>query len=210
MGPIAAVLLVLLAGRVPSAINIVDVFFRLPAKSCFDMSVETRRAIVSEYLQNGYVRDARMFKVRTLDPKNGYLRIEGGFEGTWEMCLWDRGRGRKTAAVCFNACGPVCRNKDLAFFLYADGKLAPDKQIVLPRVEFVDFFKDGARIGDVAGPTAEPPALTYQLPRQGKDIVCRYEWSLSLGEAAVKKYLQGDKLDLIWENGAFTKGPVHW
>ncbi len=204
------IFVLLLSGLGAWAQTPADLFYLLPAKICFDMTVETRKTIVSEYMQNGYIQDARMFKVKALDIKNGYFSLEGGFEGTWEMCVWNLDRDRRMVGVCFNACGPVCRNKFLVFYLYADGKLALLEQIIIPKVEFFEFFRDDARIGDVARFYNETHAFTYHLPRSGKNIACQYEWSLSFEDAEMKKFVKGEKMDLIWNGGEFSKGPVHW
>jgi hypothetical protein len=52
--------------------------------------------------------------------------------------------------------------------------------------------------------------FTYQLPRSGRDITYRYEWSLIFEEAEVKKLMKGDQMNLTWSNGSFIKGAVHW
>ena len=90
------------------------------------------------------------------------------------------------------------------------GKLVPVEQKIIPQVEFFEFFRDDARIGDVVRFYNESHAFTYRLPRSGKDITCRYELSLSFEDAEMKKFVKGDKLDLIWNNGNFSKGAVHW
>jgi hypothetical protein len=198
------------SGLGASAQGVADLFFAVPARYCFSMTAEARRAVISEFIQRGPIPEARMFKIKALDPKNGYLSLEGGFSGTWEMCVWNLDGGRKMAAVCANACGPVCHNEYLVFFLYAGGKLVPVEETMVPAAEFFEFFRSEASVGEVKRFYDETHSFTWHLPRDGKSLTCRYEWSFGFDAAEAKRLLLGDKLDFLWDSGRFVKGAVHW
>jgi|WetSurMetagenome_2_1015567.scaffolds.fasta_scaffold80327_2 hypothetical protein len=211
MKQITIILIILLCRLGASAQSITDFFYMLPEEYCYKMTVETRKEMVSDYVTNGFDgEDPGYFKVKLIDSPNGYLSLLAAFSVTYEICYWNISESRKLVGVCSNGCGPVCYNKYLVFYNYADGKLTQVEEILIPNIEFFKFFKDDVKISDVMRFYEASNSFTFQLPRVGKDIICHYEWDLSFDDATVKKYMKGDKMDLIWNNGNFITGTVHW
>jgi hypothetical protein len=106
-------------------------------------------------------------KVVIKDTKNGYLKIEGAFEGWIEVALFRRRNGSAVVVVGENTCGPVC-GTDLSAYELIEGKLQNITEKVLPKItedEVREIFRRNRK-----DPNAEMVSFLYVLPRYGMRI----------------------------------------
>lgn len=111
--------------------------------------------------------EGAMAKPVVEDIKNGYLKIEGAFEGYVEVALFRKKDGSGILVVGNTSCGPVC-GTDLNAYEYVDDQMREVTENVMPsltedmiRAEFRRIVKD---------PNAEMVSFIYELPRIGKTI----------------------------------------
>lgn len=106
-------------------------------------------------------------KLSVEDIKNGYLRIEGWFEGYIEVALFRKENGAGTLAVGFTECGPVC-GTELKFYEYIENEMKDVTEKVFPAISEDKVRAEFRRI--VKDPNAEMVSFVYELPRIGRTI----------------------------------------
>ncbi len=209
------VLLILICAKSYSQ-NVLDFYLMLPdsvsvfSKTDRTKMVEKYKAGVNEYYYQGDFR----YWFDTVDVKNGYLRVSGAFEGTWEMCYWKKNNGTKMIGVSEISCGPICDSR-VSFYDYAQGKLIPlDLATILPQVDYNDYYdipkiKSNNTPADFEKLKNEySVAWTFRMPQKGLNIVVKFEPTDDINTSKYKIFYKNnpEKLELIWNNGSFTKG----
>lgn len=106
-------------------------------------------------------------KIVIKDKKNGYLKIEGAFEGWVEVVLFRRRDGSAVVLVGENTCGPVC-GTDLSAYELVDGKLEKITAKVFPKITEDEVRGKFRRNRN--DPNAEMVSFVYVLPRYGMSI----------------------------------------
>lgn len=71
--------------------------------------------------------------IKTEDIKNGYLRLEGGWEGWAEIALFKKKDGSYLIAQAESGCGPACEGL-VKFFTYKAGKWTDVTKQVFPNL----------------------------------------------------------------------------
>lgn len=108
-----------------------------------------------------------MARLSVRDLKNGYLKIEGAFEGYVEAALFRRKDGSGVLMVGSTECGPVC-GTDLKGYEYADGEMREITEQIMPELSEDDIRAEFRRL--VKDPEAEMISFIYGLPRFGRTI----------------------------------------
>jgi hypothetical protein len=109
--------------------------------------------------------------IKIEDIKNGYLKLEGTWEGWAEIALFKKTDGQYIIAQAENGCGPACVGF-VKFWTYTAGKWTEiTKQV------FADLSeKTAAKAFNAKKPAADEAAdekgfsFYYLLPRQGKTL----------------------------------------
>jgi hypothetical protein len=133
--------------------------------------------------------EGAMAKVTVKDTKNGYLKIEGAFEGYIEVALF---RGKEGAAVLLvgtTYCGPVC-GTDLEAKEHKKGEWFDLTDKILPKLTEEQIRAKFRK--DRKDPKAEMVSFVYELPRYGKVIKINDDES---GDLIYK---------LVWKNNRFV------
>lgn len=157
-----------------------------------------------EYLSlGGYPLDfagsagARKAAVAVKDIRNGFLRIQGAWEGWMEIALFRRPDGSDIIAVFTASCGPVCsiekRFLELKGGAWADvtkkifPEIAPEKMnaVIEKKMKGKQYDK-------------EAMAVNYRLPRIGTTIKVIVDPSVYEGPDEVLLF------NIDWKNGGFV------
>ncbi|MBX7174414.1 MAG: DUF3256 family protein [Pyrinomonadaceae bacterium] len=145
----------------------------------------------------------RKSMIKIEDIKNGYLKIEGTWEGWAEIALFKKTDGSYIIAQAENGCGPAC-DGFVKFWIYNAGKWMDVTKAVFtePTAKSVaKQFNATKAKDDEAADEAEGMSFYYSLPREGRvmRVVCnecsnsgdgedftifKYEWN---GSKFVKK-----------------------
>ncbi len=119
--------------------------------------------------------------------------------------------GTKLIASYSESCGPVCFFTQFNFYVF-DGKTFKllNRDDVLPEELVSDFFKENhkenmqqLKENDILF------MLSFELPIKGLNIIVKFEVYESR-ETLAKYGIIGDRMELIWNDGKFTKGKVYW
>ncbi|HTN68351.1 MAG TPA: hypothetical protein VLZ33_02710 [Dysgonamonadaceae bacterium] len=196
--------------------TIVDFFETVPSSSLHKLTEEQRKEIVKYSINNKSEEDAysvmRNNKINyafdIIDLRNGYLRLIGPFEGHIQMCFWNLTNGNKLIAIYEEGCGPVCYIVQFDFYEYNGKDFIPIKwQNIIPDI-YQFFFQDLASNIEEMKQKDILATLLFELPRNGKNIVAK--WGNEDTQETYKKYGVGDRMNLIWNDGKFTKGDIYW
>jgi hypothetical protein len=113
----------------------------------------------------------RKSMIKIEDVKNGYLKIEGGWEGWAEIALFKKTDGSYIVAQAESGCGPAC-DGFVRFWKYSNGKWTNVTKTVFtePISKAVSkLFNEIKPASDEAADESGMP-FYYNLPRQGKII----------------------------------------
>lgn len=140
--------------------------------------------------------------IKIEDIKNGYLRLEGPWEGWAEIALFKKTDGSYIIAQAENGCGPAC-DGFVKFFTYSAGKWTDVTKTVFtePTAKAVVKQFNATKAADDEAAGEEGMPFYYSLPREGRlmRVVCnecsqsgdgedftifKYEWN---GTKFVKK-----------------------
>ena len=138
--------------------------------------------------------------IKVEDLKNGYLKLEGAWEGWAEIALFKRIDGSYLIAETSVGCGPAC-DGGVKFSTYQNAKWTDVTKQFAPKVTnqmaFEGFRKNGGVNEEIN--SGEDLPFYYLLPRVGKTlkvacnecsdtaddfVLLEYEWN---GEKFVKK-----------------------
>lgn len=138
----------------------------LPQRAPADV-LDFYRLLPAECLFPEGVRPDREQAVKIKDVPNGYLRLEGTWEGYTEVALFRKADGSALIGVILSECGPGCQQK--VRFLEWDGAAWRDRTgEVLPEVTpamLAAAYRAKKETGDEDF-GQEVPAV-YVLPRRG-------------------------------------------
>jgi hypothetical protein len=187
-------------------------FQNLPDSSIMNLSKDIRKKIIicaSE--SKPYQNEDNFYSIDVLDKKNGYLEMSGAFGGRFQLCFWNMKNGTKLIGTYLESCGPMCIISQFDFYVH-NGKTYKllNWADVMPEEVVSNFFKENydenfQRLieNDIL------PMLSYELPRKGLNIVVKF------GDGEPREILEeyafiGNRMELIWNDGKFTKGKVYW
>jgi hypothetical protein len=140
--------------------------------------------------------------IKIEDIKNGYLRLEGPWEGWAEIALFKKTDGSYIVAQAESGCGPAC-DGFVKFWTYSAGKWTDVTKSVFtePTAKAVVTQFNATKGADDEAAREEGMPFYYSLPREGRvmRVVCnecsssgngddftifKYEWN---GTKFVKK-----------------------
>jgi hypothetical protein len=138
--------------------------------------------------------------IKVEDVNNGYLRLEGGWEGWAEVALFRKKNGTVVIVIEHVGCGPACMG-GASFFEYRGGKWIDVDDGVMPELMNEDILAAYNRIktrGDEPHTLDELPYTYWILPRRGTSlriaigdespsngkVLMTYDWN---GERFVKR-----------------------
>ncbi len=190
------------------------IYKKLPNHSAM-AKFENRQKMISAYKNGNNKIDSKkgldyIFKI--VDRKNGYLTIEGAFEGSWSMCYWNLDNGTKLVAVLMVGCGPMCSSR-LEFFKYNGTSLEPYIQPAIENIDESSFFSINKKnLYQLESKYDLPSELLFKLPRKGKNITAKIYYS---EDSNYEKFLKPKQLgNLIvfsfQKNGIFKKESIVW
>ncbi len=187
--------------------TILKFFCSVPDSAVLNISAEERLEL-AEKLENQSKDASIIFDI--FDPKNGYLRAVGLFEGHIDMCYWNLTNGNKLVAVYVETCGPVCGVETFYFYEY-DGKNLKSipKKDIIPDI-YNDFLGENSeeKIKELDKEDIVA-TLVFELPRYGKNIIAK--WGNEGNKRCYEKYAIGNTMKLIWNDGKkFKKSKIYW
>lgn len=195
--------------------NIVD-FFEMIPNSFLNLTKEKRKEISKYSLNNrnneDISKDLSTYNIKyafVADIKNGYLWLEGAFDGHLEMCYWNISNGNKLIAVYIQGCAPVCSVYLFDFYLYNGKNIQKlNSDDIIPDI-YNDFFgkniekkQQNMKKKDILA------TLLFELPKKGKDIMAK--WGNEDKQSVYKTYGIGDRMLLKWNDGKFEKSKIYW
>ncbi len=110
--------------------------------------------------------------IKIEDTKNGFLRLEGAWEGWAEIALFRKTNREAVIAVEQVGCGPACDGA-LQFLIYKNGKWTDATANVLPQLEDEDILAAYNRLKPAKGDEhslEDMPATYWVLPQKGTTI----------------------------------------
>jgi len=148
--------------------TVTDFFLAMPANDNFPFyqsSETTTKEKLSEF---------RKKMIRVEDIKNGYLKLEGGWNGYGEIALFKKTDGSYLIADMRADCEEGCEGF-LNLYSYKNGNWKDVGYDLLPKygeiaMEFNKKRPKGARAANVAGDDTVGFSYLYHLPRVGRTI----------------------------------------
>jgi hypothetical protein len=139
--------------------TVTDYFLALPA-SFYSKDSEGKT------IKGAALARFRRSLIKTEDIKNGYLRLEGAWEGWAEIALFKKTDGSYLIAQAETSCGPAC-DGFVKFFTYNAGKWTDVTRQVFPTLSQAAVKKALA-----AKKISEPDNTPYyfRLPRIGTTV----------------------------------------
>ncbi len=106
------------------------------------------------------------------DIKNGYLKIEGTWEGWAEIALFKKTDGSYIIAQAESGCGPVC-DGSVKFWTYNNGKWTDVTKSVFTQPTGKEVAKQFNAIKPESDEAADESGMPfyYNLPRQGRVMI---------------------------------------
>jgi hypothetical protein len=135
----------------PRSYTVLDYYLLLPDQYLHSARVKNRRSII-----------------KVSDIKNGYLRLEDGWDGWAEIALFKKSDGSSIIAVEEMVCGPACGCESFRFLEYDNGNWIDVTKDVLPKIPEKVLRSEYRRLSAEAN--RDTPNYYYQLPRVGTDI----------------------------------------
>lgn len=137
--------------------------------------------------------------IKTQDTANGYLRLEGGWEGWAEVALFRRKNREAVIGVVYVGCGPACGGA-AQFLTYRNGEWTDATADVMPEIGDEDILAAYNRIktADDDSHTLEDMPYTYwAMPRKGTTV------ALHVGDASASS----DRvlMKFAWNGERFAK-----
>lgn len=141
--------------------SVTDFYFALPA-DVYSMDISGNKISGKTALIN-----FRKSLIKIEDVKNGYLKLEGTWEGWAEIALFKKRDGSYIVAQAETGCGPAC-DGFIKFFTYNNGKWTDITASVFPtpnEVQIKDIFLKKNIDLEENGTTHY-----YRLPRTGTTV----------------------------------------
>lgn len=184
-------------------------FANLPDTAVIGLTTGQRQELIQNFRneRQRYQQDLP-YRLHTVDHGNGFLGLDGAFEGVWQMCYWNLSDGRQLICTYAEGCGPVCQAVQFDFYYHDQGKIThvPRLQVIPEFVGIEKRFLRGApdetyRIFNEKDIIA---TVVYRIPRRGKNITIVF--GNEEPDERYRPYVHGTKIDLIWQDGRFTVG----
>ncbi|MGF1533122.1 MAG: hypothetical protein ACFCUI_05430 [Bernardetiaceae bacterium] len=192
-----------------------SLFESLPDSAVMRLSKSQRQRIIQNFKSGKTDFDEDLFfRLHTVDHSNGFLGMDGAFEGVWQMCYWNLPeKPKKLVCVYGEGCGPVCDIIQFDFYIFDDQGIRPiSLSEVVPQYAELEqrFFEQSPEEAyRLLEENDMVVSLRHFIPRRGKDILVRFgDQALSSGD--YRDYMKGDKVKLIWEQGTFRVGEAFW
>ncbi len=208
------VVLMFLVLQISSAQSILDLFKWLPDTIIPFIDQPSRDYMVAvqtnaESIDFDNLKDMP-YSFETVDPKAGYLKVVGAFEGHVEMCYWNMSGNTKIVAYYHQACAPMCDVGRFNFLRFDGSYYEPlfFRDIIPEDIE-KEFFKEDMSLAlSEMKSKGYRATLLYKLPQKGKNMVVKFgnEESNDIYE----KWLKGNRMELVWKSGKFDKGKIYW
>lgn len=148
--------------------TVTDFFYLLPEKYFAPYhDGEGKKADLKEYRQS-------IIKIE--DIKNGYLRLEGLWEGWAEVVIFKKTNGKYIVGISEVGCGPICGSEE-TFLAYENSKWSEITAQVLPKISETQL-KAAYKRHKIT--EEDEPGLVYELPRVGKTIKVRTDGDKNL------------------------------
>ncbi|HMT07297.1 MAG TPA: hypothetical protein PKA82_04780 [Pyrinomonadaceae bacterium] len=109
--------------------------------------------------------------IKIEDIKNGYLRLEGPWEGWADIALFKRTNGSYIVGQAETGCGPACTGS-IKFWSVANGKWSDFTKSVFAELKDAEAAKlfNTIRSADDETATTDNFSFYYLLPREGTTI----------------------------------------
>lgn len=148
--------------------TVTDFFYLLPEKHFAPYhDGEGKKPDLKEY---------RKSIIKIEDIKNGYLRLEGLWEGWAEVVVFKKTTGKYIVGISEVGCGPICGSEEI-FLAYENGKWTDITTQVLPKISETQL-KAAYKRHKIT--EEDEPGLVYELPRVGKTIKVRTDGDKNL------------------------------
>ena len=136
--------------------------------------------------------------IETLDRKAGYMKtVCLGCESTSFLTYWTNPGQPDLVADVSRGCGPVCEDRITFYHAGPDGMTKLDTTSIIGKVTQEMFLAEG---GDPNVFNQDAYELLFHLPQKGTSI----RVTLDAGGPNFK----GNCMDLLWNKGTFTQGPI--
>jgi hypothetical protein len=174
-----------------------------------NLSKEDRKKIVKNHSEDTLVHIGyNSFRFKAIDKKFGYMI--GSFDGIVYLKIWELSNGNKLIAV--QKLGNMCYNV-LDFYRY-NGKVYHhlNNKDILPAENMErNFFDDNyeENIKKISAEIFLYPCEYVSISHDRLNIFVEYY--ITGDRTKDKEYgLIADRMELIWNDGKFTKGKVYW
>lgn len=148
---------------------------------------------------NALDSDAMQARITVEDLKNGYLKIEGAFEGYIEVALFRKKDRSPILIVSNTSCGPVCTSGVRAY-AHKDSKMIDitDKTLPSPdEAEIKTIYDRKKKEGDDDYENYAVP-LVYELPRVGREITVKADTTFAPSDITIFKLnFKNDKFVIV-------------
>jgi hypothetical protein len=191
-------------------------FQNLPDEALFGVSKEDRKKIIES--GSGRLHESPPFSEWVQIKDLSYWFQTNGEEGTFyctgtmivlTMNYWEISNGNRLILIDYVG-GSMGNSPTILNFYYYDGKgykLLEEKDVIPDEILISNFFKDNNEPKWLSEDWYSYPAVRYSKKRPN------LEASIYLYDkrSEYEKYgLIGDRMELIWNDGKFTKGKVYW
>lgn len=138
--------------------------------------------------------------IKIEDIKNGYLKLEGAWEGWAEIALFKKTNGSYIIAQAESGCGPAC-DGFVKFFTYNAGKWTEITKQIFPEISQKEVAKafNSKKSADDESADEAGFSFYYLLPRIGRTIkvACNECAQSSVGDFVIFEY--------EWNGAKFVK-----
>jgi hypothetical protein len=186
-------------------------FLNLPDSCLLDFSKQDRKKIVNNHSEVLTISQPYIFKA--VDEKFGYLF--GPFEMSVKIKIWELSNGDKLIAVHkSNGTLNVCYS-EFHFYNYNGKKFKLLNNLDILPLEDIepDFFSGNYEdnMNRIIQEVDYPICFMEDMSPKGSSIYVDFGLGSIVGRSSYEKYgIIGDRMELIWNDGKFTKGKVSW
>ncbi|MEM6298909.1 MAG: hypothetical protein AAF740_09505 [Bacteroidota bacterium] len=174
----------------------------LPDTAVFgSLPLETRQKLIDRHKKG--VNDPNLppyLYLETVDHGNGYLKMGGAIEGSWDMCYWKISENSFLVVTNTFVCSTLCDWGELQFYYYDDEKItaAPIDKVIPDYANLADYFiKPQHKQFLLMESDDYHPFVEFEIPRRGKDIKV--------------KFISNDGQDDFWYEAIYgTEMTLHW
>ncbi len=171
--------------------TVTDYFLAMP-NNLYSTNIEGKK-----FTSKAAITKHRKSLIKIEDIKNGYLKLEGPWEGWAEIALFKKSDGSYIVGHVETGCGPVCGGS-INFYSYKAGKWTDVTKKVLPEISEKDVVTAyNSKIAEGIEKAVEDKGMTtyFVLPRNGKIM------KLECNECD----LESSIMELEWNGNKFVK-----